>query len=86
MALLESLCRLARKCRNEAIVRVRQIHHQKMGLLLNTRNHHHRFTEVSLRFTRRMNQRHEHLATAQLFTAHIVLHDAVTARETMFFF
>ncbi len=45
-----------------------------------TTDHRHRFTEVGLRVSRRMLQRHEHLALAQLPEPHVVLHNRVAAR------
>jgi len=64
---------------------MRQIHGQVMRLLLHSGNHHQRFAEVHLRFTRRMGQGNEHLPGVQLFAAHIVLHDRVAARESVLF-
>ena len=76
----ESFRRLSRKGLNETIVRVRQIEGHEVRLLLDAGNHHQRFAEIGLRLARRMAERHEHLLTAELGGAHIVLHDRVTAR------
>ncbi len=86
MTFEERLCGLGRERHYKAVVRVRQIHRQVVRLLLHSGNHHQRFAEVHLRFARRMGQRHKHLPAAQLFAAHIVLHDRIAARETVLFF
>src|ERR1035437_6109477 len=86
VALLESLCRFAWKRRDKSVIRVRTIHRQKVRLLLHSSDHNQRFAEVGLCLAWRMHQRHEHLAPAQFFAAHIVLDDGVAASKTMFFF
>lgn len=86
MTFKECLCRLSRKRHDETIVRVRQIKRHEMRLLLHAGNDHQRFAKISLRLARWMRQRNKHLAAAQLFSAHIVLHDAVAATESMIFF
>src|ERR1035437_7927615 len=86
MAFKESLGGLGWKRHDKAIVRVRHIHREKVRLLLHSSNDDQSLAEVGLCFTSRMHQRHEHLATAQLFSAHIVLDDGVAAGELMFCF
>src|ERR1035437_5919772 len=81
MAFKESLRGLGRKRHDKAIIRVRHIHREKVRLLLHSGDDHKSLAEVGLCFTSRMHQRHEHLATAQLFSAHIVLDDGVAAGE-----
>ncbi len=56
-----------------------------MCLLLNASDHDYGFAEVRLRLPRRMRQGHKHLPGAQLFAAHIVLHDGIAAGELMLF-
>jgi hypothetical protein len=85
MAFEERLGGLGRERRHEAVVRVGQIHRQVVRLLFHSGDHDQRFTEVRLRLTRRMLQRHEHLPAAQLRGPNVVLHDRVAACETMLF-
>jgi hypothetical protein len=56
-----------------------------MRLLLHAGDHHQRFAEVSLRLALSMSQWNEHLPAVQLRRSHMVLHDRVTARETVLF-
>ena len=62
----KGFCRLGRKRHYKAVIGLRQIHCQIVGFALHTADDHHRFAEVGLRVSRRMLQRHEHLALAQL--------------------
>ncbi len=84
MAFQEGLRRLGRKGHREAVIGLRQIHHQVVRLALHSGDHHHRFPEVCLRISRWMFQRYEHLALAQLPEPHVVLDDRVAARIAVF--
>ena len=64
-------------------VAVRQVEGEEVRLLFNAADHHHGLAKVSLRMTRRMAQRHEHLATPALLFAHVILDDPIAAREAM---
>ena len=64
-------------------VAVRQIEGEEIGLLLDATNENQRLTKVRLPMTRRMVQRHKHLAAAPLMLPHIGLHDRVAALKTV---
>ena len=85
MAFQKSFGRLGWKRHHEAVVGVRQIHRQIMGLPLHAGNDYQRFAEVCLRLACRVPQRHEHLPAMQRRRTHIVLHDGVAAAEPVFF-
>ena len=65
-------------------IAVRQIHDEEMRLLLDTADDDHGLAEVSLRMSRRMRQRHEHLAAPPIALPHVILHDRVAAGEPVF--
>lgn len=51
-----------RICPDVTSITLRQIQREEIGLLLDTTDHNQRFTKVSLRMSRRMAERHKHLA------------------------
>jgi hypothetical protein len=79
MAFQKGFARLGRKRLHKAVVWVRQIEGHEVRRPLHAGNHHLRLAEIRLRLARRVGQRDEHLLTAQLLLAHVVLHDRVTA-------
>lgn len=60
---------------------MRQVHGQKVCLLLDTGNHHYGLTKVGLGMAARVQQRHKHLLATQGLLAHIVLDDGVATRK-----
>ena len=60
---------------------MRQIDDQEVRLALHSVDDDDRFAEVRLGVTRRMRQRHEHLLSAQLLLAYVVLDGRVAACE-----
>src|SRR5271155_272073 len=72
-----------RKCHHEAIVGMGQVEGKIVGLALHSGNYNQSFTEVGLRFTWCVTQRHEHLPGAELRLAYVVLHDRVAACVTV---
>ena len=85
MAFQKSFGGLSRKCRHEAIVGVRQIERKIMRRALHAGDHHQSFSEISLRFARRVAQWHEHLPGAGLGLAHVILHNRVATRVAVLF-
>ena len=83
MRVAERLCRLSRIRLQETPVRMRQVHHQKVDLALDTTNHCKCLTKVSLGMTRRMRQGHEHLPLTLSGRKDVVLHDREAAGEIM---
>jgi len=67
----------------KTVVRLRQIQAQEMCLLFHARNHHQRFTEVSLSVPGRMHQRHENFLVPHARFPHVVLHHGVAAAEAV---
>ena len=65
MTFEERFRRLGRKGHHEAVIGLRQVHHQIVRLTFHTGDPHHRFAEVGLRFARCVRQGNEHLAGAQ---------------------
>lgn len=61
MAFQECFSHLRRKRHHKTLIRVRQVHRQKVLLLLHSGHHHQRLAEVRPRLARRMRQRDEHL-------------------------
>ena len=66
---------------HEAGIAVRQVHDEEMRLLLDAADEDRGFAKVGLGMTRRMRQRHEHLAAAPFALPHVILHDRVAAGE-----
>ena len=83
MAVHPCLCRCRWIGPNITGVAVRQIEGEEIGLLLDATNENQRLTKVRLPMTRRMVQRHKHLAAAPLMLPHIGLHDRVAALKTV---
>ena len=54
-----------------------------MGLAPNAGDEDHGFAKVRLRMTRRMGQRHEHLAETAPPLAHVILDDGLTTLKAM---
>lgn len=67
-----------------ATVAMRKIEYEETGFLLNTADHHHRLTEISLRMAGRMRKRHEHFLTALFPLPDIVLDNRIAAGEPAF--
>ena len=78
------LCHRRRISPDIAAVAMRKIQHEETRLLLDAADHHRRLTEVCLRVSGRMSQRHEHLLAALIPPAHIILDDRVAAGKTAF--
>jgi hypothetical protein len=83
MPVAESFCRLRRIGHNEAGVRVRQVEREEMELALHAINEPDRLSEVGLRVSRWMHQRHEHLLRSLPPAGDIVLHDRDATREAV---
>src|SRR5436309_15117215 len=62
---------------------MRQIHTLKVRLLLLAGDHRQGFSEISLRVSRRMNQRHKHLLVPEPRLAHVILHHGIAAAESV---
>jgi hypothetical protein len=62
---------------------VRQVHDKEMRLLPHAPDDGLRLAEIGLGVTRRMRQRHKHLAAAPFALPHVVLHDRVPAGEAV---
>ncbi len=71
------------KRHDEAVIRVRQIDRQVVGLPLLTADDHQRLAEVGLCRPRRVHQRNKHLSVAQRRGTHVVLHDRVAAGKPL---
>lgn len=75
---------LGYRCRigaHKARITVGQIQREEMRLLLDTADHHHRFTKICLRVTGGMRQRDKHLTTAAPVFPDIVLDRRIAALE-----
>ena len=81
VSLAECFRRLGGKSLYEGVVAVRQVDHQEVCLALDSADDYDGFAEVGLRVAGRMRQWHEHLLSAKLLLAHVVLDDRVAARE-----
>jgi hypothetical protein len=68
---------------HETGVAVRQVHDEKMGLLLDATDDHRGFAEVRLCIPRRVGKRHEHLTAPPFALPNVALDDRVAAGETM---
>ena len=64
---------------------MRQVESKIMRLTLHSGNHYQSFPEVGLCFAWRVAQRHEHLPSADLQLAHVILHNRVAARVPVLF-
>ena len=64
-----------------AAVAMRQIQHEEARFLLDATDHYRRLAEIGLCMAGRMRQGHEHLLTALIPLAHIVLDDRIAAGE-----
>ena len=69
----------------KAVVRLRQIHAQKMCLLLDAADRHQRLAEIHLGVSWRMRQRHKHFLVPQARLPNVILYDRVTATEAVLF-
>src|SRR3990172_1830019 len=84
VAVAEGLRGLGRIGLDERGVAMRQVHDEKMGLLLHAPYHGHSLPEIHLRLPRRMEKRHEHLPPRKPFPLHVVLDDGVAPQKTVF--
>ena len=83
MPVYPGLCRRRRIGPHEIGIAVRQIHDEKIRLLLDTADDDNRFAKICLRMARRMGQRHEHLPGPPLMLTHVILDDRIAAGEAM---
>ena len=64
-------------------IALRQVEGEEMRLLLDAPDADHRLAEVGLRMSRRVCQRHEHLAASPFLLAQVILDDRVATGEPM---
>ena len=65
------------------MIAVGKVHDEEMGLAPNAGDDDHGFAKVRLRMTRRMGQRHEHLAETAPPLAHVIFDDGLTTLKAM---
>ena len=83
MAAQERLFRLERILLDEARVRVRQVHAEKVELLPHAADHAHSLAEIHLGMPRRMRPRHERLTALRPADPHVIPDHRVAAGKAL---